>query len=1196
MRSVRTHLSPVEDALLSRNTSSLAKAVEDAANGQKYLKTVSVVRRSRSVPAMQRHALEAALASHIVRAKVELDRWHTGVQEIRELRRMRNPDKLTATLANWQFAEDDPVVLQAREDLERWRYIEEQMPDILKKAVEENDIDVIRNSLKELSMSGPFTVEGAREARGMLKRYDTQANKLKEAVAQRNCEVIKSILAHWDFPEDAVVEEGEATIELREEQLRDLKMVVAFERINGKKLAAAVSAWEFENDNEHFRHAVEVLQGFRMESDAMEEILRQEPVNLLQLRIAMDTWSFATDPESCGVLHEAVTILDTYESEVRDALATSDGHAMRELLMAGGEGQALGNDELIQQANKLQSRHSEASNSLLELVRAAPNLEASARADIEEKCKKWAFVDSDPVVELGHSWLILQGAAAESSSKDLEAAAQAGFEGAALGAVRRMQGLPVDSKAEKAAQAAVAAVGRAWRAGGALALGVPASRMPSSQREVSLQDMMCELKGADAARRGCAMESLREVKSMSQPPEIALGVLQVVQALLTGSSSWKAAKDDNSWRGLHDMLGVKFIDHLGEVPGFISTGRRAGVIKARALDAQMRAGPLAQTWSAEDMGEVASVCQSLFVFIEHIFRYDDLLSATFISDTELGPPTTEAERQSRFDAGWKAFQAALKDCSGLPDNRQIAALFLSCGGQVTDLQRCDASASKLVEVTRSRMLKLQASLEDISPFSIVNHDLANNGAAPAGPPSSLTLSMQAASGKVLGKIQISDQATGLQLKQLLAVQSDFDAPSANEQRLQNGAVAVQDNKKLASQGIRNSTALTLSRGEVPLVKRMAQLHSTLRALDPSALAGPGTKHLMKAASYFASDEQPSKYLKVFVEFLHSAIVFVEEVTKGQQPSSSRIVVCERRIQTQMFEFGELPVYHFSVVVYFLKSFVSASQGEVAAVFSEFISVVRKLYDEFLPLYFAWSSSAQAVEEAEEARRSCADASAFGQQLLSGKSGSIFSLQPAAVLEQLEALSANGIVAAAPHMDALSKAAAREVAGLLESPDLAHPALRPGHIEKLLAAHLGPVWRATELLGRLGKRLAIPGAVPQDVVQVSPVYHLMVAVFRIFSKPGDADMEFVEIRRHLAQPKQFAERLATWQPVRDGSVDQLRSAENLLLRLWHVLAGTIHSDASHDGRHRALFCVGLLGNLARPFAVNSAGAGASPRGS
>jgi len=280
---VRTHLSPVEDALNSRHTARLEKAVQEASNGARYLQTVSVIRRSRSVPTMQRHALETALASHIVKAKVELSEWKKGVLEISSLRRARSPEKLSDMLTLWHFAEDDPVVLNARQDLERWKHIEKQMPSILKQAVQERDLQTIRKILKQISASGPSDVEGSSEARFLVRRYDLQVQALKDATKTRNVDAMQTALASWEFPEyseqEKAVLETQVMLELRDEQVLELKRVAVDEGIDDNQLLVAISGWEFERDNDAFLRAAELLQEREGDSQAAEQIPRRVPVN-----------------------------------------------------------------------------------------------------------------------------------------------------------------------------------------------------------------------------------------------------------------------------------------------------------------------------------------------------------------------------------------------------------------------------------------------------------------------------------------------------------------------------------------------------------------------------------------------------------------------------------------------------------------------------------------------------------------------------------------------------------------------------------------------------------------------------------------------------------------------------------------------------------------------------------------------------
>jgi len=75
------------------------------------------------------------------------------------------------------------------------------------------------------------------------------------------------------------------------------------------------------------------------------------------------------------------------------------------------------------------------------------------------------------------------------------------------------------------------------------------------------------------------------------------------------------------------------------------------------------------------------------------------------------------------------------------------------------------------------MLKLQDRLEDLTPMDGLA-DSSHAGEGPHDPPRLLTLAFQSPSGVILGKANVSEAFTGVQLKQLIAAQSDFDAELA----------------------------------------------------------------------------------------------------------------------------------------------------------------------------------------------------------------------------------------------------------------------------------------------------------------------------------------------------------------------------------------------------------------------------------
>merc|ERR1712203_778585 len=113
-----------------RHPSGLEAALKGE-SGASFLNAASGIRHSRSLPHLHRHAHEAALASHVVRARGVLAKWHQGQREIKAARDQRDAKALTSALETWRFAEDEEEVVRARNDLERWANLENALLPLL---------------------------------------------------------------------------------------------------------------------------------------------------------------------------------------------------------------------------------------------------------------------------------------------------------------------------------------------------------------------------------------------------------------------------------------------------------------------------------------------------------------------------------------------------------------------------------------------------------------------------------------------------------------------------------------------------------------------------------------------------------------------------------------------------------------------------------------------------------------------------------------------------------------------------------------------------------------------------------------------------------------------------------------------------------------------------------------------------------
>merc|ERR1712039_892040 len=179
--------------------------------GASFLKAASGIRQSRSLPHLHRHAHEAALASHVVRARGVLAKWQQGQREIREARDHRDATALTAALETWRFAEDEEEVVRAREDLERWASLEDTLVPLLDEAIEAKDIVGLRETLKELSALGKRNIDGSAEARALVQRYDKAIRALSAALEKHDVPALVAILEAWEFDHlDPLIEKAQA--------------------------------------------------------------------------------------------------------------------------------------------------------------------------------------------------------------------------------------------------------------------------------------------------------------------------------------------------------------------------------------------------------------------------------------------------------------------------------------------------------------------------------------------------------------------------------------------------------------------------------------------------------------------------------------------------------------------------------------------------------------------------------------------------------------------------------------------------------------------------------------------------------------------------------------------------------------------------------------------------------------------------
>ncbi|CAJ1417770.1 unnamed protein product [Effrenium voratum] len=134
----------------------------------------------------------------------------------------------------------------------------QELPKMLKDAIEKRDVMKLREAMSDMSKDGPTNIDGAEEAKKMIKRYQIRARALDHAVGERKISSIQAALATWDFSRDDIhAVKARQAIALRDQQKQKLQEAV--QRRDGPRLQQVVSDWEFDRTDEDFQQALDAL-------------------------------------------------------------------------------------------------------------------------------------------------------------------------------------------------------------------------------------------------------------------------------------------------------------------------------------------------------------------------------------------------------------------------------------------------------------------------------------------------------------------------------------------------------------------------------------------------------------------------------------------------------------------------------------------------------------------------------------------------------------------------------------------------------------------------------------------------------------------------------------------------------------------------------------------------------------------------
>jgi len=609
----------IKAPLLSKHPKRLEVALRDA-HGAPYLRTVRRIRRSTSLKATDRHALETDLAARLVRARAVLGQWQGGVREIQEARMMRDPARLREALDRWSFAEDDPEIADARADLERWQTLSVTLPTLLKQAMDNQDMQQLKEVVNELA-SAPHDIKGSTGAIELLEKYEAHCRALDEATSAGNTRSIRQQLAAWQFREtDPPVLRAKAALQEKEEQSEILR--VAIDRQDGVALQEAVRQWRFEKDEQCFKTAKELYDRYERAVAELER-LRKESIGfaLSELSKAIAAWEFTRDDPK---LLAAEAHIESFKEVVQVTLRARDGWAL-EGLWTNSIKPIAGIRTLCEDVQQMLHEYRAAVKSLRAALSSSSCFEPSPREMLEQQVADWAFADDDPNLEVARLWMQLQTFLEHQNSRLLQIMAQSGCASLVEIALDCTQGLRASCPENSAAASVKATYKEAVQAVGAEVLGVDVMDLQMAVTRASQVDSALDKLRSTTAAMDKA--SIAELRAIAQPSADVLAVVQMVMHVMGGiDPTIRSPPRDTEWRSCQRMLAnaSSFIGLLDEVPDYIASGHFSGLRRAEAVQRAIQQ-TLGAGWSLDIVLGKSAAAGRLYEYMEHLLCFSHCL-------------------------------------------------------------------------------------------------------------------------------------------------------------------------------------------------------------------------------------------------------------------------------------------------------------------------------------------------------------------------------------------------------------------------------------------------------------------------------------------------------------------------------------------------------------------------------------------
>ncbi|OLQ03587.1 hypothetical protein AK812_SmicGene13458 [Symbiodinium microadriaticum] len=351
--------------------SKVAEGALKEAHGESYLRTVYAVRMEMAA----RLAGEGqSCAGQVAIPKLLLP--EAGVEEIKKAHRARVAG-LAQALSRFQHSAEDAEVafgesldLSSAADLRGlWRspgpgaLAAEELPKLLKDALERRDVPKLREAMSDMSKDGPKNIDGAEEAKKMIKRfmgsykYQIRARALDHAVGERKISSIQAALATWDFSRDDV-------------------HAVKVLRKDGPHLQQVTQEWEFDRTDEDYQQAMAALRRY---DKLVEDVERN----------VLDNWEWSKGGAECSASQGWLEVAASAEPSEAIRAAVEEAEFMR--TEAVQEVQVPGDEDALQAPQE---------NVLMFSTTGLPPKEYELRTLVPSSVDNWPFSLDDPTLQM----------------------------------------------------------------------------------------------------------------------------------------------------------------------------------------------------------------------------------------------------------------------------------------------------------------------------------------------------------------------------------------------------------------------------------------------------------------------------------------------------------------------------------------------------------------------------------------------------------------------------------------------------------------------------------------------------------------------------------------------------------------------------------------------------------------------------